>query len=115
MGGADSVARWASTRARFSPACFRPVNNSAIRCPCRVDTIPEVNSLRPFARARGFFFLLRRARTSARQRQNLHAGVIVIKDFPLRRLAEQLFKSGPNHFGGFVDNFPLGRGGQWNP
>jgi len=45
MGGASPFARSTNTRARFSPACFRPVKNSAIRRPCRVvDTIPEVNS-----------------------------------------------------------------------
>ena len=38
------MARRASTRAKFSPACRCPVKNRAIRCPCRVDTIPEVNS-----------------------------------------------------------------------
>jgi len=32
----------ANTVARFSPACLRPVKNSAIFCPARVDTIPEV-------------------------------------------------------------------------
>ena len=45
MGGASPLARSANTRARFSPACFRPVKNMTIRCPCRVvDTMPVVNS-----------------------------------------------------------------------
>src|SRR5947209_180303 len=44
MGGASPWARSANTRAKFSPACFRPVKNITIRCPECVDTIPEVNS-----------------------------------------------------------------------
>jgi hypothetical protein len=41
--GASPAARWANPRARFSPACLRPVKNSALRRPCQVETIPEVN------------------------------------------------------------------------
>ena len=43
MGAVSPAPRRANTWARFSPACLRPVKNSAIRCPCRVDTIPDVN------------------------------------------------------------------------
>src|SRR5208282_2114748 len=68
---------------------------------------------RPFLGARRGFFL-RARRTRPRQRQDLHAGVIVIKDFALRGLADQLFESGPNHFGSFRDDFTLGRSRQRN-
>jgi hypothetical protein len=35
---ARTVARWASTVAKFSPACRRPVKNSAMRRPARMAT-----------------------------------------------------------------------------
>ena len=56
-----------------------------------------------------------RCRTRPRQRQDLHAGVIVIKDLALRCLADQFVESGPDHFGHFLDDLPLGRGRQGNP
>ena len=43
MGAVSPAPRRANTWARFSPACLRPVKKSAIRWPCCVDTIPEVN------------------------------------------------------------------------
>ena len=54
-------------------------------------------------------------RTGPGQRQNLHTGVIVIKDFPLGRLPDQLLESGSDHFRRFLHDLPLRRGGQWNP
>jgi hypothetical protein len=69
---------------------------------------------RPFLGARRGFLLLRARRARPRQRQDLHAGVIVIKDFALRGLLfdeqrnrytfEQLIRDG-EAFGGidFID------------
>jgi hypothetical protein len=39
--GPSAAARWASTCARFSPAWRWPVKNRAMRCPSRVEMIPE--------------------------------------------------------------------------
>jgi len=50
-----------------------------------------------------------------RQRWNLHAGVIVIKDFALGGPADQVFENRPNHLGCFGDDFGLRRGRQQNP
>src|SRR5208282_247292 len=69
---------------------------------------------RALLRAR-LFALLRALRARPRQRQNLHAGVIVIKDLALRGLAEQFVESGPHRGGDFLDDLPLGRGRQGNP
>ncbi len=70
---------------------------------------------RPFLGARRGFLLLRARRARPRQRQDLHAGVVVIKDFPLGGLPDQLFENRPNHFGCFRDDFALRRSRQRNP
>jgi hypothetical protein len=49
------------------------------------------------------------------ERQDLHAGVVVIKDLALRGLADQLFPSGSNRFCHFRHDFALRRGRQRNP
>ncbi len=41
--------------------------------------------------------------------RDFHLGVVVVKDFPLRRLADQFFENGPNPFRQFFDNLPLRR------
>ena len=58
---------------------------------------------------------LPRGSTLPGQRQDLHSGVVIIKDFSLRRLADQFVESGPNHFRRFRNDFPLCRDRQRNP
>ncbi len=43
-GRPSSEARCFNTAGRFSPACRCPVKNNAIRCPSRIETMPEVNT-----------------------------------------------------------------------
>lgn len=70
---------------------------------------------RALAGVRRLFFHSRNARTRPRQRQNLHAGVIVIKDLALRGLTDQFVENRPDHLRHFLDDLPLRRGGQRNP
>ena len=44
MGGPSAAARWARTSARFSPACWRPVKNRAMRYGPQTATMAEVNT-----------------------------------------------------------------------
>ena len=64
---------------------------------------------------RVFDLPLRGLRTRPRQRQDLDAGVIVVKDLAWGRLTDRLFESRPNHFRHFRHDFALRRGRQRNP
>ena len=94
IGAEQFAARSPSTSARFSPACWRPVKNSAMVCCCAVETMPageHAGALRRIA------LVIARARPAFRQRQYAHGGVVVVQHFALRRLANQLLHRGLEH------------------
>jgi hypothetical protein len=50
----------------------------------------------------------------SRQAQHAHAGVVIMKNFALRRLPDQFFEGRPDHFRSFRYGLPLRRGRQRN-
>ena len=90
IGGASAASRSESTLARFSPACFQPVKNRAIRIAIL---------LRDDARGehpRAIRLLLESGPLSSglHELEDFHRRVVVVEDLGLRSLADELQEDG---------------------